>query len=73
MEAKDDDGKKIKLNKTNYDHEGEKIFQKLIIGKHCIQNGKIIISFGEFEGYNAVKIMINSRTVIVFSKMIWCC
>ena len=61
IEATDDDGKKIKLHKADYDNEGEKAFQKLIIGKHCIQDGKIIISFGEFEGYNAIKIMINGR------------
>lgn len=61
IEATDNDGKKIKLNKANYDHEGEKVFQKLIIGKQCLQDGKIIISFGEFEGYNAVKIMVSDR------------
>ena len=61
IEATDDDGKKIKLHKADYDNEGEKAFQKLIIGKQCLQDGKIIISFGEFEGYNAVKIMVNGR------------
>ena len=61
LEGRDVDGKKLKLNKADFDHEGEKVFQKLTIGKQCIQDGKIIISFGGFEGYNAVKIRINGR------------
>jgi len=51
----------MKLHKANFDHEDEKAFQKLTIGKQCIQDGKMIISFGGFEGYNAVKIRINDR------------
>jgi len=61
IEAIDDDGKKMKLHKADFDYEGEMAFQKLIIGKQCIQDGKIIISFGEFEGYNAVKIIVNGK------------
>ena len=49
------------MSSAVFDYEGEKAFQKLIIGKQCIQDGKIIISSQEFEDYNAVKIIVNGR------------
>ena len=61
LHTKGDDDKKIKLMNADFDHEAHKPFQNLKIAKQCIQDGKLIISWGEFDGYNAVKIKIIGR------------
>jgi len=61
LDAKGDDGKKIRLINADFDNEVQKPFQNLKIAKQCIQDGKMIISWGKFDGYNAVKIKIEDR------------
>ncbi len=61
IEGRGDDGKKLKLINADFDAQGEKQFQKLTVGKNCVQDGKITIYFGEFENFNAIKIQITGR------------
>ncbi len=61
IEGRGDDGKKLKLINADFDAQGEKQFQKLTVGKNCVQDGKITIYFGEFENINAIKIQITGR------------
>ena len=61
LDIKGDDGKKIRLINADFDNKAQKPFQNLKIAKQCIQDGKIITSWGDFNGYNAVKIKIEDR------------
>ena len=62
LDIKGDDDKKIRLINADFENEAQKPFQNLKIAKQCIQDGKIIISWGDFDGYNAVKIKIEDRS-----------
>jgi len=61
IEEKREDGKKIKLIESDFAGRGEKIFQKLKIGDKVTQDGRMIISWHEFDKYNAVKIKVYNR------------
>ena len=61
IEEKGEDDKKIKLIESDFSGSGEKIFQKLKIGDKVIQDGRMIISWDEFDKYNAVKIKVYNR------------
>ena len=62
LDIKGDDDKKIRLINADFENEAQKPFQNLKIAKQCTQDGKIIISWGDFDGYNAVKIKIEDRS-----------
>jgi len=61
LDTKGDDGKKVRLINADFDSEAQKPFQNLKLAKQCIQDGKMIISWGDFDGYNAVKIKVEDR------------
>ena len=62
LDVKDPQGKSIKLMDTKFDNYGEKKFQKLHIAGQCIQDGKIVIIWQQYNDYNAVKIKVYDRT-----------
>lgn len=58
IDAKDDNGKKIKLIESDFENSNTRRTEVVKLKKKVYQNATIIISWGGFNDYNAVRITI---------------